>query len=477
MKKTTILSLALICVVSSIVAAYIFSKSFSKEKLHLESDYTSDNQSVTVSYTGSDLSDLSFVEASKRSINSVVFIKTESEVVRRSPFWFFDMDPFGSIGKVSSTGSGVIISEDGYIITNYHVIKGASKIEIVLNNQKKNFTAEVVGTAPSTDLALLKISATNLTAIEITNSDVLSVGEWVLAVGNPFNLTSTVTAGIVSAKGRNINIVDNQFPIESFIQTDAAINPGNSGGALVNLEGKLVGINTAIASKTGSYVGYGFAIPSNIVVKIINDLKEYGQIQRGIDGLEVTDISEEISAKFNDLYDGVYIAGINATNKSSTDKLKVGDIIISVDGKEVANKSAYDEQLAYHRPGDKLVYMILRNGEKIAKDITLVNMDGDFELKARITKTSETLGGEFEMISKLEQNLYNIGNGVRVVTISQGQLAKMNISEGFIFLSINNSPIKDLDDFMNKMENLKGQVRIEGISPQGGRQNLSYFFR
>ncbi|MFT5480905.1 MAG: serine protease Do, partial [Bacteroidia bacterium] len=287
----------------------------------------------------------------------------------------------------------------------------------------------------------------------------------------------TVTAGIVSAKGRNINIVDNQFPIESFIQTDAAINPGNSGGALVNLEGKLVGINTAIASKTGSYVGYGFAIPSNIVVKIINDLKEYGQIQRGIDGLEVTDISEEISAKFNDLYDGVYIAGINATNKSSTDKLKVGDIIISVDGKEVANKSAYDEQLAYHRPGDKLVYMILRNGEKIAKDITLVNMDGDFELKARITKTSETLGGEFEMISKLEQNLYNIGNGVRVVTISQGQLAKMNISEGFIFLSINNSPIKDLDDFMNKMENLKGQVRIEGISPQGGRQNLSYFFR
>jgi S1-C subfamily serine protease len=232
-----------------------------------------------------------FVKASRASTPAVVFIKTVSTVEYRSSYWFWDFDPFGSRGQVSSSGSGVIVSKDGYIVTNNHVIQGADKISVVLSRNKKEYPARVIGKDPSTDLALLKIEAGDLPAIVFGNSDVLETGEWVLAVGNPFNLTSTVTAGIVSAKGRNINIVNNQFPIESFIQTDAAINPGNSGGALVNLNGELVGINTAIASNTGSYSGYGFAIPANMVAKIVKDFIEFGSVQRGFPGMSTEDLS------------------------------------------------------------------------------------------------------------------------------------------------------------------------------------------
>ncbi len=225
----------------------------------------------------------------------MVFIKTVSTVQYRGGFdgWFFDFDPFGSKGQVSSSGSGVIVTADGYIVTNNHVIDKAESITVVLSNKKKEYKAKLIGTDPSTDLALLKIEAEKLPFIQFANSDDLLTGDWVVAVGNPFNLNSTVTAGIVSAKGRNINILNNSFPIESFIQTDAAINPGNSGGALVNLEGQLVGINTAIASNTGSYNGYGFAIPCNIVSKIVKDLKEFGEVQRGFLGCDVDDISSD----------------------------------------------------------------------------------------------------------------------------------------------------------------------------------------
>ncbi|MFT7592333.1 MAG: serine protease Do, partial [bacterium] len=246
MNKKILLIAVLVSFITSLFGAYFFSKKFGNASQVELMQPPQDTHPVK--YQNAQSGDISFVAASKISRPSVVFIKTESEAVKRNSFWFFDIDPFGSIGKVSSSGSGVIISDDGYIVTNNHVVKGAQSIEVVLNNGKKNYKAVVVGTAPSTDLALLKIEATGLTPVEIANSDALDIGEWVLAVGNPFNLTSTVTAGIVSAKGRNINVVQNQFPIESFIQTDAAINPGNSGGALVNLEGKLVGINTAIAS-------------------------------------------------------------------------------------------------------------------------------------------------------------------------------------------------------------------------------------
>ena len=468
--------LALVIVISaltSFIAAYIFSHKTHKDQpvSVVKKVYPSN----AVTYQKGNVSDVSFVEASKVTTPSVVFIKTESEAIRRNSFWFFDMDPFGSIGKVSSTGSGVIISEDGFIVTNHHVIKNASSIKVVLNNGTKEYDAIVIGSAPSTDLALLKIEAKSLTAVEIANSDDVQIGEWVLAVGNPFNLTSTVTAGIVSAKGRNINIVQNQFPIESFIQTDAAINPGNSGGALVDITGKLVGINTAIASKTGSYVGYGFAIPSNIVVKIIHDLKEYGQIQRGFDGLEVVDINDEILDQIDGQQTGVFVARVSGTNENTSKLFEPGDVVIKIDDKAIDRKATYDEILSYHRPGDKLTYTILRGGKTITKEVALVNMDGTFELKKYVSYYSEILKAEFEQVSKYELNHFAITEGVKVTRVGSGQLQKMNIPEGFIFTAINKYPATDLESFVKKLENMKGQVRIEGVSPQGGKQYLSFY--
>ncbi|MFT5724641.1 MAG: serine protease Do [Bacteroidia bacterium] len=473
MNKKIIIIALFASVFTSLFGAYFFSKKFAENKfteVKIDSSLTH-----PVRYNQQATAGINFVAASKKTTQSVVFIKTVSEAVRRNSFWFFDVDPFGSIGKVSSTGSGVIISSDGYIVTNNHVIKGAQSIEVVLNNGKKNYKAVVIGTAPSTDLALLKIEATDLIPVEITNSDELEIGEWVLAVGNPFNLTSTVTAGIVSAKGRNINIVQNQFPIESFIQTDAAINPGNSGGALVDIEGNLVGINTAIASKTGSYVGYGFAIPSNIVVKIINDLKEYGQIQRGFDGLEVVDINDDILDQVNGIQNGVFVGRVSETNKYTSKVFAPGDVIIKIDDKDINQKASYNEVLSYYRPGDKLQYTFIRDGEEKQAVVSLVNMDGTFELKKRESLYSDALKAEFEMVSKYELDHYAIASGIRVTTVGNGRIRKMNIPEGFIFTSFNKLEALDLNTFIKKLETMKGQVRIEGVSPQGGKQYLSFY--
>ncbi|MBI1306032.1 MAG: trypsin-like serine protease [Bacteroidetes bacterium] len=468
----SLLLIAGLSISAAVVSAYIFSRNFSGKTIIVQQE----NSYPATAVSGrSDLANVSFVEASAKSRQSVVFIKTEAEVNRRSSFWFFDFDPFGQIGKVSSTGSGVILTADGYIVTNNHVIANADKIEVVLNNKKRSYSAKVVGRAASSDLALLKIDASDLKPIELANSDNISIGDWVLAVGNPFNLTSTVTAGIVSAKGRNINIVDNNFPIESFIQTDAAINPGNSGGALVNIEGKLVGVNTAIASKTGSYVGYGFAIPSNIVMKIVNDLREYGQIQQAFDGLDVIDLTEQLSAESGGLEDGVYVTHVSSTHRTAS-SVKTGDVIIKLDGQTVNNKSEYDEFLALRRPGESVKFTVMRAGKSTEATIKMENMDGTFELKRRTVKSSDILGAEFEKVTKVEKELYKISDGIKVSNISNGKIRQMNLPEGFIFLSVNDVPSKDLDDFISQVEKLTGRVRIEGISPQGGRQFLSFYF-
>lgn len=408
-----------------------------------------------------------FVKASEITTPTVVFIKTESQYQRKSTFgWFFEFDPFGSIGKVNSTGSGVIISPDGYIVTNHHVIQGADKIEVVRSGRKSGYVASVIGSDPSSDLALLKIEANNLPYIEPSNSDDLRIGEWVLAVGNPFNLTSTVTAGIVSAKGRNINIVNSRFPIESFIQTDAAINPGNSGGALVNLEGKLVGVNTAIASETGSYVGYGFAIPSNIVMKIIKDLKEYGQLQRGFSGIEVRDQEgvEQASANLT----GAVVSKI-LQGYPNASKFEIGDLITKVDEFPIESKAAFDERMAYYRPGDKIRLGIIRNNKKIEMDIVLVNKEGTTDLIKRVSLSSDILGADFEYISKLERDLYRIEFGVKVSNIRKGLIKNMNLPEGFIFTAVNGKRFQSLEAFVSYLEEIKGSLRVEGVRPDGGK--------
>ena len=476
MRKGHLVVLFFLLVGASVLGAFVYSKWF---YVTPEASFKKPLDRHIINTTSSIIkdSDINFVRASKKCTPSVVFIKTESQQYRRSSFfWGFDFDPFGRIGKVASTGSGVILSEDGYIVTNHHVIKNADKIQVVISNTKKSYNAELIGADPSSDLALLKIDCQNLTPIQFSSSDEVEIGEWVLAVGNPFNLTSTVTAGIVSAKGRNINIVNNQFPIESFIQTDAAINPGNSGGALVNLNGDLIGVNTAIASKTGSYVGYGFAIPSNIVSKIIEDLKQYGIIQRGFLGIDVEDIDGDMAEKL-EVTNGVLVKRVNNRNEESLKKLEAGDIVVKFDGKLIEAKSNFDEFLAFRRPGDIVNLEVNRNGEIINTNIVLVNKEGTTEKIRKQSVLSEVLGGEFEAISKIDRQTYGIDKGVKVTNITNGKLRQMNISDGFIFTRINNQEYGSAKELIDKLENHKGQIRIEGISINGSRQYLSFTFR
>lgn len=474
MKKSQSLLLVAVCLMASFLGAFAYKTWFDTDSTILikqgdETPYRNVNTSEMANL------ETGFIDASKSSTSSVVFIKTESQQYQSSGFWGFGFDPFGRIGKVASTGSGVIISADGYIVTNNHVIANADKIDVVLSSNKKSYSAELIGADPSSDLALLRVQATDLKPIRFTNSDDVQIGQWVLAVGNPFNLTSTVTAGIVSAKGRNINIVNNQFPIESFIQTDAAINPGNSGGALVNLEGDLIGVNTAIASKTGSYVGYGFAIPSNIVMKTIDDLREYGEVQRGFVGVDVVDIDGDIGEKLGS--NGVLIKRITGTNDEAAKKLEVGDVISKINEKIIDSKSTFDERIAYLRPGDIVKFEVFRNENKMELELTLVNKNGTTKITKKESIISETLGGEFEAISKLEAKTFRIENGVKVTNISTGKLRKMNISEGFIFVKVNGEAQNDPAQLIELLEFYKGQVRIEGIASNGSTQFLSFTFR
>lgn len=418
-----------------------------------------------------------FVKASAVSTPCVVFIKNETTVQYNSPFgWFWDFDPFGSRGKSTSTGSGVIVSKDGYIITNNHVINGAEKITVVLNQQKKEYTAKLVGADPSTDLALLKIDASNLPAISIANSDAVQVGDWVLAVGNPFNLTSTVTAGIVSAKGRNINILHNQFPIESFIQTDAAINPGNSGGALVNTAGELVGINTAIQSNTGSYTGYGFAIPSNIVSKILKDFIEYGMVKRAFAGLTPDDLNADKAESLKIQSEGVLVKEIIEDGPAAAAGIKPGDVILKLDGKPVTSKAVFDENLAYYRPGDQIKLLIWRDGREMEKSLKLISQVDNNALLMKGAVNSRVLGADFQPLSSTDLNKYKLSSGIRVLNIKRGMyISQLNLPEGFIITKFKGREYKDAEDLISAMEASTGRISIEGITKEGNRQSFSYF--
>jgi len=417
-----------------------------------------------------------FVKASAISTPCVVFIKNESTVQYSNGFgWFWDFDPFGSRGKSTSTGSGVIVSKDGYIITNNHVISGSEKLTVVLNNQKKEYTAKVIGADPSTDLALIKIEAKDLPFITMANSDNLLVGDWVVAVGNPFNLTSTVTAGIVSAKGRNINLVQNQFPIESFIQTDAAINPGNSGGALVNIGGELVGINTAIQSNTGSYSGYGFAIPSNIVSKVVKDFIEFGEVKRAFPGIEIGDISAEKSESLKLTKDGVIVTGILEDGPAQKEGIKTGDIVLKIDGKAATSKAVFDENLAYKRPGEEVKLTILSNGNE--KDITLKLIDriNNTALMMKGVANSKVLGADFQALGVSDLTKYKLQSGVRILNIRRGgYINQMDLPEGFIITKFNGKEYENAEDLISAMEAGTRRITIEGLTKEGSRQNFSF---
>ena len=417
-----------------------------------------------------------FVEASERSTPAVVYIKTQSTQAMRSfNDWFFG-DFFNSGPQtVLNSGSGVVVSENGYIVTNNHVVDKATKIEVVLYN-KKTLTAELVGSDPGSDLALLKIDAAGLPVLPFANSSQVKVGEWVLAVGNPFNLTSTVTAGIVSAKGRNLHLMSNMFPIEAFIQTDAAINPGNSGGALVNTSGALIGINTAILSKTGSYNGYGFAIPSNIVHKIIGDLKEFGKVQRAFLGVDVVDLDEKICKQTGIQHmNGVFITSIHSSGGAKEAGLLSGDVITAINNEAVHNKSAYDEQLSYRRPGETVEILIERDSKIIKRKVRLTNLDGNTEIQKNRRVHSTDLGCELEPLSKMELDRLQTSHGVRIVALQGGTLSRMGLREGFVITHVNKKAMQSPIDVIDALSSTRGQVVIEGYDTNGSKSVYSFY--
>ncbi len=382
------------------------------------------------------------------------------------PFFRFE-DPRDDPGPQQriGTGSGVIISEKGFVVTNNHVINNADDIEVTLADNR-TFEATVVGTDPSTDLALLQIDAEKLSSLPFVNSDDIKVGEWVLAVGNPMGLNSTVTAGIVSAKGRNINILRERFAIESFIQTDAAINPGNSGGALVDLQGAIVGINTAIASPTGVYAGYGFAVPSNIVNKVIEDLMTYGRVQRGVLGVIIRSVDGNLS-KEKDLAitQGAYVDSLMENSAAAAAGIAVGDVIIAVEGKEVNTSPQLQERIAAYRPGDKVRIQVNRQGDEKEFLVELKNYQG--EVKAEVEKpplTLRNLGAKFEVISHDAAKELKIEGGVKVIDLYPGVLRQQtNMREGFIITKVAGREVQSLEDLATAIEGASGGIMLEGI--------------
>ena len=464
--RTTLLAFS-----AGIVGAFALNQLLpSKEKVLV--GYTPQNENRLANLPSELPFNKDFVEASDASTKAVVFIKTSSTVFNQlSWFDYYFNGGNGAQQQQVSSGSGVIFTQNGYIVTNNHVIDRAEKIEVI--HEKRSYEAKLVGTDASTDIAVLKIETENLPNIRIGNSKGVIVGEWVLAVGNPFNLATTVTAGIVSAKGRHVGVVNSRFPIESFIQTDAAINPGNSGGALVNIKGELIGINTAILSQTGSYAGYGFAVPVDIVNKIVNDIKEFGYVQKAFSGI---DVSERIANTNGSDVSGVNISYLLPNGAGALKGLKKGDILLQIDNSKINSQADYDEQMSYYRPGDKIKLQYKREDELMQSEIVLTNNEGTTELIKREILNSQLLGATLEMVPKFERDRLNIKSGVRLSKlVGNGFIARLGLQEGFVVTSINNvapSKVKELEEILS---NIRGNVNMEGITENG--QRVLYRFR
>lgn len=463
--------------VAALGANYFFNLQAGKNsgKAYLIQSSKQPNIQLT-NYTGASANPLNtdFTLAAEKSLNAVVHITTQSEQTNLvyDPFaQFFGGSPRQEQYIQQGSGSGVIISKDGYIVTNNHVVAGANKIEVVLND-KRIYTAEVVGTDPSTDIALVKIKENDLPFLTYGNSDLVKIGEWVLAVGNPFNLNSTVTAGIISAKGRN-NIIDGRKnPIESFLQTDAAVNPGNSGGALVDTNGDLIGINTAIASNNGAYQGYSFAVPVNIVKKVVGDLVEFGTVQRAYIGVGIKDIDPKFAKENNIKHlKGAYVTNLTSGGSAEEAGIEVGDIITGIQEATVGSVSELHEQIAKYRPGDKVNVSLFRNNKEVNLAVTLKSLENTTRLvkKTEMVKVNMSkLGITLQEIDNNELAKLKVASGVKIANLAAGsKLAGAGIKEGFIITSINKkkvSNVKEAEDIFNEVS---GGVLIEGVYPNG----------
>ncbi|HPF51971.1 MAG TPA: Do family serine endopeptidase [Draconibacterium sp.] len=407
--------------------------------------------------------------AAENSVHAVVHIATKSVYTGEWSSGNPIFDQFFGLQRSQPQvrqgfGSGVILSKDGYIVTNNHVVEDAQEVKVILND-KREFQAKIIGTDPSTDLALLKIDADNLPFLTYGDSEALKLGEWVLAVGNPFNLTSTVTAGIVSARARNLGINQDAYSIESFIQTDAAVNPGNSGGALVNQQGKLVGINAAIASRTGSYTGYSFAIPVSIVKKIVEDLKQFGEVQRALLGVNIGDVNAEIANKLNlNRVEGVYVGGVVDNGAAKEAGIKAEDVIVAINGENVKTSAELQEKVSQYRPGDDIKVTVLRDNKEKQFTVTLRNKHGDTQI---VRDNTVVLGAEFDQVAENVKNELDINSGIVVTSVKDGKLKDIGIKKGFIITAVNKKPVNDVNDFKREIGNARGGIFLEGVYPNG----------
>ena len=505
MKQTTknILGVGAVVLLSAGVAGvttYTMLKPENRDSLSFNEQFRQNPGARLAAYDAINAQPVDLTQAAENSLHAVVHIKStqqakEQTVTVRDPFAEIFGDIFGNGGRQQRRvqtqprvgfGSGVIISKDGYIVTNNHVIDGADEIVVKLNDNRE-FKGRVIGTDPNSDLALVKIEGDDFPTVPIGDSDALKVGEWVLAVGNPFNLTSTVTAGIVSAKARTLGVYG-IGGVESFIQTDAAINQGNSGGALVNAKGELVGINAVLSSPTGAYAGYGFAIPTSVMTKVVSDLKQYGTVQRALLGIKGTSLAgdgdmmsdqpiDKSGATLADkrkefgVVDGVWVREIVDGGSAAGSDIKVDDIIIGIDGKKVQNFADLQEAIAQHRPGDKVTVKVMRDKKEKNIDVTLKNEQGT----TKIVKDAgmEILGAAFKELPDDLKRQLNLGYGLQVTGVTSGKMADAGVRKGFIILKANDQPMRkvsDLEEVMKAAVKSPNQVLfLTGVFPSGKR--------
>lgn len=428
----------------------------------------------TVNLSLSDYPD--FTYAAESAVDAVVYVKVTSTQTQQSmPNSIFDFF-FGYEGTPQQrervgSGSGVIIRSDGYIVTNNHVIDGASKIEVTLNNNN-TYEATLIGTDPATDVALIKIEETGLPIIPMGDSDQLRLGEWVLAIGSPYDLRSTITAGIVSAKGRSMPNYSGEFKIESFIQTDAAVNPGNSGGALVDKSGNLVGINTAIISQTGSYAGYSFAVPVNIVKRIVGDLMDFGSVKRALLGISMQNVDKKIADELKlSVPRGVYIAEVLKGGAADEADIRKGDVLIAIDSVMVNDAAAVQENVNRYHPGDKAELSVIRDGKVEKKTVTFKGTSSE---TGTVDENGAVVfyGAKLKEAPKEKLSQLGLKSGVEIISIGQGKVAEQGVEKGFIILYVNNQPVSKPQDVLNIAKKSKRAVFIEGVTPSG---KASYF--
>jgi len=473
MKGKYLLGSLFMAFIGASIALFVYTKLIVRPALVMSRDSSLvDNLSAKAILTSLQTQEgqIDFTYAAAQTVHGVVHVHTKSTMGSQAdnPImeWFYG-DRYSKPREVNGYGSGVIISSDGYIITNNHVIENAESVEVTLND-KRIFTAKIIGRDPSSDIALLKINAENLPYIKYGDSDLLKLGEWVLAVGNPFNLTSTVTAGIISAKGRALGLNEGTYHIESFIQTDAALNMGNSGGALVNTKGLLVGITSAILSPSGAYAGNSFAIPVSIVKKVVDDLKEFGEVQRAIIGVNIRDVesSDADKQKLNEIK-GVLVTNVIHDGSAEAAGMKENDVIVKFDGQDVNSVPELQEQVGKHRPGDKATVTYLRNGKENTIPILMKNVAGNTNVVTAGMDEEFVFGAKLEPLGSSDKRSFNVEYGVKVTELNDGKFKDLGIKRGYIILNVNGKKVKDpaeVRQFTNNESTLKS---IGGIQNDG----------